>query len=110
MTVFTPTDFNNKQDPAKLSLEERDRVLLDRMIGACHGFPRESVRLVSLVMIVNTIRQTCPTAQKAEAKWDEFAAKAKEFLMNHYFPGGLRKSVFAFKQMIAIPFIRTRDR
>lgn len=104
--TFTPTDFANKQDPAKLSLEDADRVLLDRVVQACNGFTRESVRRVALVLIVNAIRQTCPSSQKAESKWDEFAAKAKEFLMGHYAPGGARRNVFAFKQTIAMPFIR----
>lgn len=100
--TFKIEDFNNPNDPLK-SGPESGQELFRRFGQLATGFPRDAVVAAAMNLLLNAIRQDCPHALGADARWSELMERGKQVLLGeHYMPNGRRRNVFAFTQNIDV--------
>jgi hypothetical protein len=93
--------LRNPQDPLRKVGPEKQMELFRVCARAANGYTTDDVLAVSLVMLVNALRQTHSTRRQAEQRYDELMARYKSVLLNHYDLLGNRKhSIFPFDQII----------
>lgn len=90
------------KDPLKQG-PEASKELFKRFSREANGFPLESTVDAAMNVIMNAIRQSHASSQKAEASFDELFGKAKGILMSHYDASGKRRAIFPFHQTIEVP-------
>lgn len=111
MSEVNLTRPTNRQDPLLQTGAEAGRVLFDAMSRTCTGFSRDDVVNAAINILVNAIRQECPSRQQSEARYDELSAKTKGLLMNHYDSvSGKRRSVFPFTQTVHAQLVHFDDK
>lgn len=100
----------NPQDPlTRRQQEASTRELFARYSQVSNGFAYEDVIGASANMLMNAIRQSCPTAQKAEQAIDQLSARVKGVLLDqHYAPTGKRRAVFPHEQVLRPDFFTAR--
>jgi hypothetical protein len=109
--IFKEQQVNgNKLDPLK-DADETRRELFSRFSKASNQFTHRDVVYAAANLILNSIRQSCPTQKEAEALVDEMTAHMKRTLLDqHYFPSGQRRNVFPFHQIIEPPVLDARGK
>lgn len=81
----------------------RERELFKAFCQAAHGHDGQDVFGASINMVLNVIRQSCPTQAQAAKMFDEIAAKAKHLLLEaHYHGDGKRKNIFPYTQVLTV--------
>jgi hypothetical protein len=83
--------------------------LFEQFSRVAHGYPADNVMDAALNVIVNVLRQTHDTRDKAGLSYDEFTTKAKSHLMECYDSTGRKKGVYPYHQIIRVPFSDLRD-
>lgn len=91
------------KDPIQKSGPPGQLELFNRYSHMANGFPANDVINASMNMIINALRQACPTKDKAEIAFDELFGQAKQLLMNHYDSTGRKKGIFPYDQIINVP-------
>lgn len=90
----------NSKDPLNGAPQ---RQLFEALSRVATGFSTDQVIEASAVLLINVLRQSCPTRQGAERKFDEISAKAKQVLLSeHYDALGRRRNVFPFNQTVEV--------
>lgn len=103
----------NKLDPLKHRehSEGARRELFERYSRSSNGFAQRDVAFAAGNLVLNSIRQQCPTSKTAELMFDEFVANMKRSLLDyHYSPSGERRSVFPFDQNIRAGLVDARPK
>lgn len=110
MDEFKLQDVNgNAADPLKKNVPNNGRELFERFSQQANGFDYEAVVAAASNLLLNVIRQKCPTSREAQNAFDELATKLKAVLVEqHYLLNGQRRSVFAFHQEIKPDLLDTR--
>lgn len=94
---------NNPKDPLRLISSEHQRVLFQKFGVAATGFQVEDAIGAALNVLINALRQTYDTKQKAETRFDELAGKTRQLLVDHYDGTGRRKQgTFPFNQTLHV--------
>lgn len=103
--------LNNPQDPFHKSGPEQQKELFENFCKAANGRSTEVALGAAVNVIVNAIRQTCPTRALAEQRYDEIFGQNKSLLFQHYDSvTGRRRSIFPFTQVIEMPLHKEKDR
>lgn len=99
-------DYINPKDPLRKG-PEPSQALFDKFGKVASGFSHEAVMDAAANLILNAIRQQCPTKAQAERVFDEMFGRSKTALIDkHYDHAGKRRSVFPFNQVIDMaPFV-----
>jgi len=92
------TDPINNRSP-------QTRALFETMSAACNGFSSEDAINAAANVIINALRQACPTRAGAMLALDEVVASTKNVLSDHYTSAGRKKGVFPYHQTISVPLI-----
>jgi len=99
------TKLNNPTDPLR-KVEEAGQELFKRFGKESNGFNADAVIAAASNILVNAIRQTYSQRHRAEARFDELAARLKGVLMDHYDPvTGKRRNIFPFTQHLNVPYL-----
>ena len=93
--LITPKVVTSK-DP----LSERE--LFVKFSRSLDGLATEQVTTIGLNLIVNALRQECPTRQAAEARMSELFGRTMQILLDHYESTGVRKNTFPHTQIIRV--------
>lgn len=96
-------------DPLAKSGPDQQRPLFAAMCKAAHGYSSEDVIGAAINVIVNALRQSYTTRDKALIAADEKAAKIKELLAANYTSAGRVNGVFPFNQTIQLDHFTDRD-
>lgn len=93
---------HNPKDPMSKSGPDRERELFQMIGKVATGFDGDVVVGAAINLLVNAVRQTCPTRQAAEKQFDDLVGKAKNLLLEqHYDPvSSKRRNVFPFTQVV----------
>jgi hypothetical protein len=104
--------LNNPNDPLHLHLHNNQKELFVRLCAAANGFSTEDVIGAAGNMLVNALRQAHSTDRAVMASYDEWVARFKGILMDHYDrASGKRKSgIFPFDQVIQPPHLVADDK
>lgn len=103
----------NPKDPLLGAAPPPARVLFDRYTQAtvAGAFHADHVIDASVNMMVNALRQSHPTRQTVEARYDEIVGKAKTLLLSHYDSvTGKRRSIFPFTQHVNAALVKGDDK
>jgi hypothetical protein len=84
---------------------EPARELLYRFGRIADGHNADDVINAALNIVINQLRQIYPAKKDAGEAVDRLVAKTRQALDNHYFPNGMRRSIFPFHQVIEVPFL-----
>ena len=96
-------------DPLKQRRSDYGPEVFAQVMQIIDGCSYHTVCDVAVNLLINTLRQACPTAREAEAAFDELMAKTKGTLLDHYDKvSGKRKSVFAHTQIVEMPCLDAR--
>lgn len=91
-----------------LATPDTARILFDRMSQAANGFTTDSVVVAAGNLLVNSVRQSQTSREKAGARFDELAAKLKSALMDSYDGFGRKKGIFPYPQEINASLVNFR--
>jgi hypothetical protein len=101
----------NGADPLLGTGPEKQKILFDSMVRACHGHATDVVIGAALNLLINAIRQSAPSKDSAERDYNEIFGKGKGLLFQHYDSvTGKRRSVFPHTQVIEMPHLIADDR
>lgn len=92
-------------DPLKANSPRSAQVLFEQFSKAAHGFSTEDAVGAAANILLNALRQSCDSRQKAEAQFDALFGKLKQCLVDHYDGAGKRRSIFPFNQIIEVPHL-----
>jgi hypothetical protein len=95
-------------DPLFDTQEAKTREAFSKASQELTGLGYDQVAQVGLNLLVNGLRQQHGSWSKAEAAYDEYIAKVKGTLRDHYDHNGKRKPTFAFTQVLGCPRIDFR--
>lgn len=90
-------------DPlAQYMNDAKTKALFKAITEECTGFDRATVVDVAANLLVNAMRQQCPTRQVAERHFDEVMGRTKSLLLEAHYDSvtGKRKSTFPHTQII----------
>lgn len=93
----------NPLDPLRAG-PKRGREIFELFYKISLGFDRADVLDATANLIVNLLRELCPTREKALTKVDQFAALLKGLIDKHYTATG-RRNIFPHTQNIDVPHI-----
>jgi hypothetical protein len=94
-------------DPLKKNGSDPARLLFEELARHSTGFTQVDVMTAAGNLIVNVLRQSTPTWQKAELKLDELVGTIKTVLSQHYDKvTDKRHSLIPYTQNITVPFIK----
>lgn len=102
--------LRNKKDPLHKAGPEAGKELFRHFSQVAHGFPKDAVMDAAFNMIINMVRTSHDSWQKAEPLIDQIHAKVKTTLRDHYDPIGKRRNIFPFDQVIEMPFLDLRNK
>lgn len=97
--------IGTNKDPLRQAGPEKQAELFKAVSQVCNGFPFDDVLNVALNLIINGVRQSCPTWDKAETVFNDRFGRCKNILHECYDGAGKRRSVFPFHQIIRVPHI-----
>lgn len=100
----------SEKDPLLKASTDNTRELFTRFAQQSHGFATEDVIGAAINLLVNGIRQTYPTRDKAEKQYDELMGRTKSVLLNHYDHSGRKQGVFPFTQTINAKMVDMRPK
>jgi hypothetical protein len=103
---------SNSLDPINKTGPERQKAMFDAFVQIASGSPSDIVLGAALNLLVNALRQSAHTKDKAERDFNELVLnKGKSLLFEHYDSvTGKRRSVFPFTQVVEMPFLLDKDR
>ena len=94
---------HNPKDPLLRSSSEYQKILFKKFSEAANGFQVEDAIGAALNVLINALRQTYDSRQKAEIRCNELLGKTKQVLLDHYDGTGRRKQgVFPFDQTLQV--------
>jgi len=100
----------NPNDPLPKFGAPGQRELFGQFTKVANGFSTEDVIGAAANLMVNAIRQAQPTRQKAEASYDELFGQIKSLLVSHYDSLGRKRGLFAYDQVIEVPYWDSRKK
>lgn len=100
----------NEKDPLLKASADNTRELFTRFAQQSHGFATEDVIGAAINLLVNSIRQTYSTREKAEKHYDELMGRTKSILLDHYDHVGRKNGVFPFTQTINATMVDMRPK
>lgn len=78
--------------------------LFEKFSQCAEGFSVENAMDAAINVLLNAIRQTYSTRDKAAKAFDEKMGRAKHLLLEkHYHGDGSRRNIFPFEQRIEVP-------
>ncbi len=98
------------KDPMLLMTPDPQKVLFERMSEVCNGFSAEQVLGASANVLINAVRQSQNTREKASSRYDELFTRMKGILMDHYDSFGRLKGIFPYNQNIDMPLTVLKNR
>jgi hypothetical protein len=105
------TNPANAADPLLDTGPDKQKILFDAMVRACHGHSTDVVIGAALNILVNAVRQSAASKDAAERDYNEITGKGKTLLFQHYDSvNGRRRSIFPHTQIIEMPFLVDKDR
>lgn len=96
------------QDPLAKAGPDRQRLLFLAMQDAADGHSADDVIGAAINVLVNALRQTNSTRDKAMVAVDQKAAKIKELLDLNYTSAGRVNGVFPFNQTVHLDHFKDR--
>jgi len=96
-------------DPIAKSGPDQQRILFAAMAQASRGHSMDEVIGAALNIVVNALRQTYPSREKALVAADQKAAQFKDILSKCYTSAGRLNGVFPFNQHIEMPHFIDKD-
>lgn len=100
----------NPNDPLPKFGPPGQRELFEQFTKLSNGFSTEDVIGAAANLIVNAIRQSQATRQKAEASYDELFGQMKSMLVSHYDSLGRKRGLFPYNQVIEVPHFDMRKK
>ena len=106
------TNGHNVKDPMLHISEDQERLLFEAFNRASGGHNFEHVAGAAMNVLVNAIRQSCETRQRAERMFDERVGRSKNLLMEqHYDPvTNKRRNVFPHTQRVHAKLVHWDDK
>jgi hypothetical protein len=103
--------LRNEKDPLRQAGPSQQQELFRRFTAAANGFSTEDVIGAAMNVLVNAIRQSNPSWSKASERYDEWMARFKTVLSNHYDTvTGKRRNIFPFHQTVHMDHFDARDK
>lgn len=93
----------NSKDPLKGVGTDYAKILFEKMSQQAANNSAADVMGASVNLIINALRQTYSTRDKASQAFDELFGKAKTALMEQYDSTGRKKGIFPYDQVIHVP-------
>lgn len=82
---------------------DRTRELFDALSKCASGFSASEVAGAAINLLLNAIRQSHSTRDRAAKAFDEHAGRAKYLLLEkHYHNDGSRRNIFPFAQHLTV--------
>jgi hypothetical protein len=97
------------KDPMILMTPDAQKILFERMSEVCNGFSAEQVAGAAANILINAIRQSQPSREKASSRFDELFTNMKTVLMNHYDSFGRLKGIFPYPQEIKVEHFKHKN-
>jgi uncharacterized protein (DUF1697 family) len=99
---MTTSRSNGRKDPIALSSSDQERELFTRFSREANGFSKDAVVGAAVNLLLNAMRQSCQTRNKAEAAFDDLFGRAKSILVDHYGSLGRKRGIFPYDQTIVV--------
>lgn len=107
---MTLDPLRNPLDPLHKTGPEAGKVLYQNLAQVCIGFPNDAVLNAALNLVMTVVRKNHPTWQSAEGYWDEWFAKAKTNMRDHYDANGRQRNIYPFDQNILMPLFQNKNK
>lgn len=107
---MTTSQSNGTKDPIALSSSDSERELFTRFSREANGFSKDAVIGAAVNMLLNAMRQSCQTRNKAEIAFDDLFGRAKSILVDHYDSLGRKRGIFPYDQIINVSHFRASER
>jgi hypothetical protein len=109
--VTDPLDpLRNPLDPLHQSGPDPARELFRQLGRLSTGKPYDDVVNAACALLINAIRQQAVDWRRAESVFDEYFARSKQLLKDHYDANGRKRGIFPYDQGIAAPFLFDKDK
>ena len=101
--------MSEAKDPMVKASFDHQRELFARFSKVANGFGSDAAIGAAMNVLINAIRQACPTWRQAEIVFDDTLGRSKQVLKDHYDAAGRKKGIFPYDQSISVGHLLDGD-